>query len=91
LIRSFIREFEVDSGLISVFGSNIVDDYNSLYQNVSIVFQENVSIPTITTYEFLEFFAKANDIHSKQEDIQKFVSLLDLNDINHNYINQLSG
>lgn len=59
LLHSLIGEFEFDSGNISVFGQNIENNHQTMYQEFGVVFQEDVIFKNITANEICEFFGKS--------------------------------
>jgi ABC-type multidrug transport system ATPase subunit len=93
MIHLLTGEFEIDSGNIFVFGQNIEKNYELLYQNLGIVFQDDLVLKDISAKEIMTFFGSFHQYTEEelQMKIEQIAHILNLDQILNTKSDELSG
>jgi ABC-type multidrug transport system ATPase subunit len=93
LINCLIGAIEADSCNIEVFGELVEQDFEILYDNLGIVFQDDPLIDRLSVKEHLELFARLNGAVGEQleNDVSLFANMLDLSPSLNKNAKVLSG
>lgn len=93
LIDCIIGTISFDKGLIEFFGEDLNGDFSLIYENLGIVFQDNVLINELTVEEHFKLIGSLHSIPKKkiENDISHILSILCMSDCKSNRADSLSG
>jgi ABC-2 type transport system ATP-binding protein len=93
MIHSLTGEFEIDSGIIRVFGQNIQDNFETFYQDLGVVFQEDIVLNEFSVKDMLLLFGTINSDSTSelQNKIDHISNMLNLHQSLDSKTDELSG
>jgi len=93
LINCLTGATSLDSGVISLYGEPIQEDYSELYQCLGFVAQDNILFKELTVEEHLRFFARIRGIREPalELNVEYFSHILQLTKQLHSRSEGLSG
>ncbi|OHS99029.1 ABC transporter family protein [Tritrichomonas foetus] len=93
LIDALIGTIDIDHGSIKFFGQNVNGNYRTVYDNLGIVFQNNVLIDELTVAEHFELIGSLHEFGKQKLENERDVllNLLELSDSLDKQSHSLSG
>jgi ABC-type multidrug transport system ATPase subunit len=93
MIYSLTGEFEINSRKMFVFGQNIEKNYELLYQNLGVVFQDDMIFQNIPAKEIMIFFGLFHQYTEEELEIkiEQIAQMLNLDQVLNTKMDELSG